>query len=271
MEKLRCGTDFSVLISNLNKMIQVEKISPPDDFKNDECQNILVINQNIKISSSLSLEEFLVHYYSPKLPVRIFDYMANAPCCDARKWSLTKFLNSFGNRSFPVEIGRDYTKTNWRQEIMTFDEFYTNYISKNSNQKSEIAYIAQFNIFQLIPELILDYPLPEYAQVSENKIEVNVYIGPAHTVTPFHFDKSDNILCQIYGCKKVYLIPPDDTLELVEGFTNNTSLSKAEMLEKFSGQYIETNLFPGEVLYIPKKWWHYCESLTESISVSNWF
>mmetsp|Transcript_9420 Transcript_9420/g.16625 ORF Transcript_9420/g.16625 Transcript_9420/m.16625 type:complete len:89 (+) Transcript_9420:83-349(+) len=36
-------------------------------------------------------------------------------------------------------------------------------------------------------------------------------------------------------------------------------------------RYYEVILEPGEALFIPRKWWHYCRSKTVSCSVNFWW
>lgn len=36
-------------------------------------------------------------------------------------------------------------------------------------------------------------------------------------------------------------------------------------------KYLECIVEEGDILYIPKNWWHYVNSLTCSFSVSNWW
>lgn len=38
-----------------------------------------------------------------------------------------------------------------------------------------------------------------------------------------------------------------------------------------SDDYLDIILEPGDLLFIPYKWWHFIKSLTPSVSVSYWF
>ena len=120
---------------------------------------------------------------------------------------------------------------------------------------------------------------------------VNGWFGPAGTVTPCHHDPKHNLLCQAVGRKYVRLWPADTQQEddpawTAEGsalyphetgmHTNSSRVDvRAPDLNAFprfgSAPYFECVLEPGEMLYIPPRWWHYVQSMDCSFSCSFWW
>ena len=88
------------------------------------------------------------------------------------------------------------------------------------------------------------------------------------------------MLCQIIGEKKIILFDPKDSNYLYPALGTkqpNTSLVDIETpsIEKFplfsKAKAIEVTLRPGDALFIPFKYWHYCKSLSNSCSVNFWW
>lgn len=85
---------------------------------------------------------------------------------------------------------------------------------------------------------------------------------------------------QVFGYKRIILYHPNDSSNLYPYDTrllNNTAqvdplnpnYEKWPNFIKAKG--LMTYLKPGEMLYIPPKWWHHVTSLTSSFSVSFWW
>ena len=113
----------------------------------------------------------------------------------------------------------------------------------------------------------------------DEDITINCWFGPGGTVSPLHFDRKDNLLCQVVGVKYVRLYAPEESEKLyaMEGLLSNTSQVQVENPDnnKFPefchAKYVECILSEGEMLYIPPKYWHYVKSLSTSFSVSFWW
>ena len=165
---------------------------------------------------------------------------------------------------------------------------------------SEIVYLAQndlppalYNDFEL-PRLCDDAEFAQQHQVGEGKLySCMLWFGPRGTVSPLHYDPLDNLLMQVVGTKRVLLFPrtsglTDDDVSLSEqgawtyagsgGTQYNTSPVNVEDpdLAKYplfasSPPAIECTLNPGDVLFIPAKWWHHVRSLSRSVSVNAWW
>ena len=108
---------------------------------------------------------------------------------------------------------------------------------------------------------------------------INVWIGPAGTVSDLHTDPMDNLLCQVVGSKRVLLLAPAQgaRLQAHEGPMANTATADPEAAEvaatlaQQGATLLSAVVGPGEVLFIPKGWWHHVRSLTPSISLSFWW
>jgi len=136
------------------------------------------------------------------------------------------------------------------------------------------------------------------------------WVGPRTSTSPLHFDPLDNLLIQIVGRKVIWLFPPTTTTKTIqhndatsfwhyaghsrggggrEGYQqhqqqSNTSPINPEEYYDSQTQQEEfplfaqhapsahcTILFPGDILYIPSKWWHYIRAVDTSSSVNIWW
>lgn len=267
MHKSTVQQSCAHLATLLHSLLPLKPISCQND---DEVQPKIVETQ-LKLIDNLSLVDFITNFYSNQLPVKIIKANQNI-----NFWNFNNLYENLRARLFPVEIGGSYTDKDWKQEIMTFSDFYAKFIEDDYNNESElkkIGYIAQFDLLQTIPGLIEHLHIPDYCQVGDENIHINFWIGPKGTKSPLHFDIRDNIFTQLFGTKKIYLINPEGlNFPLMEGFSNTAQLSLEEAIQTVPEDHIFCmTISGGEMLYIPKGWWHFVESLTKSISVSFWF
>lgn len=176
-------------------------------------------------------------------------------------------------RVVPVEIGGSYTSANWTQEIIPFEDFI-----ERAFHRDDRIYLAQHNVFEQFPQLLQDVsPHPPYCS---GEPLLNAWLGPSNTISPAHTDPYDNLLVQIKGSKYVRLFPPAETNKLYpyeDSLMTNTSQVDIEVADLTSfpkykdAKYLEALIRPGDMLYIPKGWWHYVRSLEASMSVSFWW
>ncbi|KAI9306686.1 hypothetical protein BJ944DRAFT_159446 [Cunninghamella echinulata] len=240
---------------------------------------------NVASASPLHLKGELMHHW---------------PALTTRPWSRIDYiLDKTGDRLVPVEIGSQYTDTHWQQKMMTMEDFILNYILKDEKEEKEIAYLAQHDLFYQIPLLENDISIPDYCFIcpqptiyytpkkeqldddndDHHPIIKNAWFGPKGTVSPLHHDPYHNLLAQVVGRKYIRLYAPTDSDALYpyDGIMSNTSqidIDDPDLVQfpLFKNvNYIECILNPGEMLYIPPKWWHYVRSLDASFSVSFWF
>lgn len=228
--------------------------------------------------SNLSLMHFAASYMG-KVPVVIRQALEDWPALD--RWPNAQYLLSVaGLRTVPVEIGKHYLASEWRQKLMLFSDFLQLVCSDNNGE--QVHYLAQHDLLRQIPALAKDVSTPEYCVALSSRIQsVNCWFGPAGTITPLHTDRYHNFLCQVVGRKYVRLYSNDQKLSLYP-FKGDVMTQNASMVELdnpdpvsfplfASAPFLEYVLEPGDVLYIPPLWWHYVKSLSSSASVSFWW
>lgn len=248
-------------------------VTLPNNLVHVSLGDIPEVRFPIKTYSSMSLSEF----QELKTPAVFRNAVGYWPAISFRPWNNLEYLNRLaGHRLVPVEIGSSYTMKNWTQKIVPFHEF----LSTLTNSR-DVVYLAQFNLLDHIKKLENDIAVPDYcyAKQSEEPI-INIWMGPKGTISPCHHDPYDNIFAQIVGYKYIRLYHPDSNLYPYppDQMLSNTSQIDVEFEHNFQKYpdfpvdgYLDVVLGPGDLLYIPKGWWHYVRSLSVSFSVSFWF
>ncbi|CAM9302213.1 unnamed protein product [Ectocarpus fasciculatus] len=109
-----------------------------------------------------------------------------------------------------------------------------------------------------------------------------LWLGTGGSHTPLHFDTYGvNLVAQLHGRKRWLLYPPADTLALAptripyeESSVFSQVDARAPDLVRFpqfaDAHPLAVTLEPGDVLFVPKHWWHFVEATDTSLSVNVW-
>lgn len=271
-------TAASLLTAEIFKLTESSSETPAKKIKLAKEPLLLSVPTkcDIAVREAPSIEFFQENHYKPQKPLLLKGIINHWPALE--KWKDLNYLNQkAGPRTVPIELGSQYTSDNWSQMLMRFEDFIEHMMLGDNTE--HVAYLAQHDLFDQIPELLDDISQPEYI-LSEEEPRVKAWLGPKGTVSPLHTDPSHNLLCQVFGSKKIILASPESTENLYPHdhfMMNNTSQIDAENLdfEKFPRtrdvNFLQLTLQAGEVLYMPPKWWHHVRSLSPSFSVSYWF
>lgn len=237
-------------------------------------------HSSIVILQRPSVEHFHINHFIAQTPALIQNCMDHWPALT--NWTQSDYLMSVaGERTVPIEIGSHYTNENWSQDLVKFKDFLNRQISVDE-ACDRIEYLAQHNLFDQIPALRKDISIPEYCCVgtANEPVDIKAWLGPKGTISPMHYDPKHNLLCQVFGHKKIILAAPDDSPNLYphesEMLKNTTQIDAENVdIDRFplcsNVKFFTFNLYEGEMLYIPPQWWHYVRSLEKSFSVSFWW
>ncbi|XP_034740660.1 HSPB1-associated protein 1 homolog isoform X1 [Etheostoma cragini] len=146
---------------------------------------------------------------------------------------------------------------------------------------ADYKYIAL--LFQHQPSMFEDVKWSEFGFEGRNGRESTLWIGTAGANTPCHLDSYGcNLVLQVQGRKRWHLFPPEDTVNLYPTripYEESSVFSQVDVLHPdlsrfpaFLGARAHiVTLQPGQVLYVPRHWWHYVESLDPiTVSVNSW-
>ncbi|MFT5355851.1 MAG: hypothetical protein ACI9KE_003070 [Polyangiales bacterium] len=118
-------------------------------------------------------------------------------------------------------------------------------------------------------ELYDDFLLPEgFVSEAHHRRASQMWLGPAGTITPLHFDTSDVVFSMVRGSKRVQLVPP---CELgVWGLHDGHMLSEARFAEfvEGGGLVFEVEVRAPDALFLPVGWLHRVVALEPSITMS---
>jgi hypothetical protein len=223
--------------------------------------------------SSMSGSVFLASYYSRNTPVVLRGLINRWPA--THKWCPEYFRN-FGDRMVEVMTGRTgdprfEVNRDEHKATMLMGE-YLDLIS-SSGRTNDIYMVAHnYALRETFKDLCEDMlPIPGILRPPEAGW-MNLWFGPEGTMTPLHHDSTNILLTQVYGSKRVTLIPSLEIYLLYNNISSYSEVNPADIQPEYPQATKATisvvELNQGDALFLPVGWWHTVESLSVSISVS---
>ncbi|NXC44193.1 HBAP1 protein, partial [Penelope pileata] len=146
---------------------------------------------------------------------------------------------------------------------------------------ADYKYIAQ--MFEDKAEVFQDVRWSDFGLPGRSGKESTLWIGSEGANTPCHLDSYGcNLVLQVQGRKRWHLFPPGDTSFLYPTripYEESSVFSKVNVanpdLKRFPDFRNTTahvvTLTPGQVLLVPRHWWHYVESIDPiTVSINSW-
>lgn len=231
----------------------------------------------IERRSSLGADEFFERYYARQTPVVITD--ALVPWPGLQTWSPLSIGERFGDAQVKVMTGR--VAASARQvdgprakpvnregtsATVSVREFCDRVMSAGSTNDFYLVAnnraLRDSALGALLDDLAAPHP---YLEDKRDPAWMSLWIGPAGTVTPMHHDMCNILFCQIYGRKRVKLVPPFE-LPMMDAMRSRFYSARSETDDDVLVQ--EAVLEPGESLFLPVGTWHEIHALQPSISLS---
>jgi hypothetical protein len=230
----------------------------------------------------LTPEEFRKEYMIPKRPVVLTGVMEQWP---GLNWSIDYLGRRFGDDTLPVrQFEEDSQWGAHRVSEQKLSDFLSTVMSAPWKGTGRAPLIDSSAFFERYPELREDVPLwsyfdnwiarlpPELRARHENLSHGWILIGPERAVYNLHYDYWSAHACivQFEGRKRVVLYPPDQRAPLYSGRVDvdNPDLAKFPEFPYAQGR-MEAILEPGDIAFVPSRWWHQVGYLTPCLSLNS--
>ncbi|XP_060785691.1 HSPB1-associated protein 1 homolog isoform X3 [Neoarius graeffei] len=146
---------------------------------------------------------------------------------------------------------------------------------------ADYKYIAL--LFQDKATMFKDVVWSDFGYPGRDGRESTLWVGTNGANTPCHLDSYGcNLVFQIQGRKRWHLFPPDDTECMYPTripYEESSVFSQVNIIHPDMRQFPAfrrarahcVTLEPGQVLFVPRHWWHYVESVDPvTVSVNSW-
>ena len=187
-----------------------------------------------------------------------------------------------------VEVGKNYMSPDLQVaevDFRSFAQFCTATLDTTPNTSttdiSGRVFLAQCDLPASLKE---DVVVPDMTKTTGkgHLYRINMWMCGSHgSESPCHHDPFHNLLCQVFGSKRVVLFPPDESDNLYPASSPQRNTSMVDINEpnhvehpdftKAQKRGVEALLLPGDALYIPLGYWHYCRADSSSCSVNFWW
>lgn len=212
-------------------------------------------------------------------PVILVGAAANWPA--VATWSLDWFREHAGDLEVSAFFG---SRLEGERRLVLLDEAIDR--MRTARAEGEEVSIRQLPLASLPFDASAHLRPPEQCPI-DRRLLPSLWLAAAGTVQPFHQDHHHpldgiaNLLAQVHGRKRAMLVSPDqdDVMYRRADGSPDAHFSEVDGEEPDLGAHPrfrsariwEGALAPGDVLFIPMRWWHSLCALDESISVSFWW
>lgn len=228
----------------------------------------------------ISHSEFVNSYYKLQTPVILSNAISEWKAKNLTPESLDKILV---NKVVDVHVSKsgvfdpnklDGNEPGYKIEKMKFTDLVKN-IRKTDPELCH--YLQQKSLTREFPILSKDIGDLKWLGITDIKIFTAFWVGAKNAFSPLHLDFTQNFFAQIYGQKMFTLFHPSDTQFLYPSFDKILSHISEIRLDKIDferyplareAKPYSIILDPGDVLFLPERWWHHVHTLDTSISVN---
>lgn len=238
-------------------------------------EDILSDSKPVEECTSLDSKTFKTNYFNKRKPVLIKGLAKQWGA--TRKWNFDFLLNLKEDREIQL-LSDNFIQDDNRYKKASFKEYIQKLKDAEHTNGRVKDYLTTLDIFEYFPHLKKDIDFSLFEKHTKANT-ITAWIGPRGTISGFHADTANNMYAQIKG-RKMFIICSTESNKNMYPSNKYIYAATASQVdinsfnpEKFPDfmniAFKVAILEPGDILYLPQKWWHYVQSLDTSISISN--
>lgn len=216
---------------------------------------------------------FFADYYSRNRPLVLRQVIRHWPAL--YKWSPHHFAAHYGSAPIAITANRQsdpYYEINSRSHMTqtTMGDFVS--MLAAGGHTNDYYLVANNHVLQterLAPLLDDVGGICGLLDGRSRRERTFLWFGPAGTVTPLHHDKTNLLIAQVLGRKRVILYPTAEIQHMhnVIGVYTAADPENPERspIDLRGVRGFGVTLYPGDVLFMPFAWWHHVRALDVSM------
>ncbi|WP_425334920.1 cupin-like domain-containing protein [Myxococcus stipitatus] len=190
-------------------------------------------------------------------------------------WSFERLLRDHGDWVVPVSVFR-HGALSPEKEMCRISELIPRILPFPS---WPLCYLQQVPLAEW-PRALAECIGPPPGLAPGTPMDAYLWCGPHGASSPLHYDTRDNLHVLLRGHKRFLLFAPDQSPLMyphAEDGAQHLSRIDVERVDRRAfprfgrARGLRCVLGPGEVLYLPTRWWHQVHLWAPSISVNFWW
>lgn len=198
-----------------------------------------------------------------------------------REWSPERLAQRLGG--LPVKLFEFTRRDAIASSFARFVEWMERGGAQGPLAGFESLYLAwDATVLEQRPELRADFDFEQLFPRGLGRVHTGFWMGPRGAHTPLHHDlDAPNLHAALHGKKRFVLFSPEESENLYpadvyewttvfsEVDLRSPDLSRHPRISRAHG--LEAVLSPGDVLFIPVRWWHAVWCLETAVSLNGWW
>ncbi len=222
-----------------------------------------------------SYEEFRDRHLGPRVPVLMTGALGDWPAM--QRWSFEHVGRAIGDRRIHPVIARDGRwAVDLREGMRTEEMDFSTY--RAEMEDGDVRHYLRLPLEGPFDGLLAeDYETPIYCR-KRIFMRKNLWVGSAGVSSGLHYDMMHNVVGQIVGRRRVVLFAPQERRHLYPyplrtlSWHHSPVRVEAPDLDRYpafaKAQRIEVEIERGELLFIPKGWWHHFATVENAIAIN---
>ena len=243
-------------------------------------------------SSTISVEDFIVRFEEPSIPVVVCNNPQQGARPDSPLYSFTRLRKNYGSRIF--KVGEDDEGYKVKVKL----KYFLQYLRSNSSDDDSPLYVfdSTFDDDEVAKSILDAYSVPHlfpddlFSLVGEKRRPPYRWflVGGKRSGTCVHIDPLGTSAWNtiIRGRKRWVLFPPETpkriakALDVIQKGEDDEAvhyftlfLPRLRQLQQQQKNFtmIEFTQYPGETVFVPGGWWHAVLNLDDTVAVTQNF